>query len=159
MRALSPVVFAVAMLAMQVASGAVSSQSAQALLQQIEQSGGSAVYRHLGADEAAFDRVTRQIETGDAAWLKVAAALRPFADAAGAESLDFAVARALPKEPSRVLRLMAGGYGLVCTSPYIEPAPGVAEAYAKEALRALASVKEPALKPVALQCANGVRLP
>lgn len=133
--------------------------SASGLLARIEKEGGRKVLSDLWEHEETFEQVTLHIESGDARWLTVAVQLRPFADGAVALSLDYAVARALPKEPRRVLELMHHGFGNICTSPFIEPNPGVAEAYERQALAALASIKNPLLQPLAGECAKGVRLP
>jgi hypothetical protein len=107
-----------------------------------------------------YDAVLRQIETGRREWLKVAERLRPALDAGGGEALSFAVARALPRAPAGVLGLVGRGWRLeaVCTSPFIEPDPGVAERYEAQALAALKTAP-PALKPLAARCAAAVKLP
>lgn len=135
--------------------------SARALLDRISKEGGREVIWDLWEHEAYFDRVTTMIESGDPSWLKVAAALRPFSDAGASLSLDYAVARALPKAPSRVLALVGHGFSIedICTSPFIEPDAGVAEAYEQKALAALATVQAPALAPIAAKCSERVRLP
>jgi hypothetical protein len=115
----------------------------------------------LWEHESTFSQVLTGIESGNSQWLKVAAALRPFGDGSASLSLDYAVAIALPKAPNAVLSMV--GHGLeaeyICTSPFIEPDPGVAEAYERRTLAALSSVKDPALVPIAAECAKGVRLP
>jgi hypothetical protein len=72
-----------------------------------------------------------------------------------------AVGRALPLDAERVLRLIGHGFELnfVCTSPFDEPAPGVAEAYERNALAALTSLRDPDLKSIAAECAKRIRLP
>jgi hypothetical protein len=134
---------------------------AEALLVRIGNEGGQAVLSDLWEHEPDFERVLAGVESGDATWLRVASALRPFSDAGGSLSLDYAVARALPRVPERVLGLVGRGFALqrICTSPFIEPAPGVAEAYEQKTLRALSKVKSPALASIAAQCAERVRLP
>ncbi len=109
-----------------------------------------------------FNAVLSGIESADPAWLKVALQLRPFSDAGASESLDNAVALALPKAPERILLLVGHGFDLefICTSPFYEPEePGVVEAYEHKTLVALASVKEPRLKALAVECAKSVKLP
>ena len=81
------------------------------------------------------------------------------ADAATALTLDFSVARALPGNPARVLGLVDRGFALqdICTSPFLEPEPGAAEAYAHRALVALESVSQPPLEAQARKCAEAIR--
>ena len=138
-----------------------SGTAAEALLVRIGNEGGREVLRDLWEHEPDFERVLAGVESGDATWLSVASALRQFSDAGGSLSLDYAVARALPRAPERVLGLVGHGFAMqrICTSPFIEPAPGVAEAYEQKALLALSKVKSPALAPIAAQCAERVRLP
>jgi len=127
----------------------------------IHKEGGRAVIKDLEANESAFEEILSHIDSGDGAWLKVALLLKPFSDAGTAEGLDYAVARALPNAPVRVLSLIGHGFDLdyVCTSPFNEPEPGVAESYERKTLGALASVREPHLKVLAAECAKRVKLP
>lgn len=138
-----------------------SEPSAQTVLARIAKEGGRKVLWDLWEHEEEYGYVFSGIESGDASWLKVASALRPFSDAGATLTLDFAVARALPKAPERVLALIGHGFDFefICTSPFIEPEPGVAEAYEQKTLLALSKVKSPALAPIAAQCAERVRLP
>jgi hypothetical protein len=137
-----------------------SAPSAEALLAQIRNNGGDKVLGALWENRKSFSTVLGGIESADAEWLKVATALRPFADAGAAESIDYSVALALPKAPARILALVGHGFdvGFICTSPFIEPEPGIAEAYEKKTLSALASVHEPALAGLAVECASRVEL-
>jgi hypothetical protein len=135
--------------------------SADALLHDIEQQGGRQVLHDLWRDDKAFDAVIDAIGSGDPKWLGVAIRLRPFSDAGASESIDNAVAGLLPQQPRRVLSLIGHGFELqhLCTSPFIEPAPGVAEAYETKTLAALATVRDPDLAYLAKECAKRVRLP
>ena len=110
---------------------------------------------------AEFDKVLSGVESADPAWLRIAVELRQFSDAAASEDLDSSVALALPKAPERVLALVGHGFDLefICTSPFIEPEPGVAEAYERKALASLAAVRSPPLKALAAECSKRVRLP
>jgi len=128
---------------------------------QIRKEGGRTVLKNLAANETVFEDILLHIDSGTDAWLKVATLLKPFSDAGIAESLDYAVARALPNAPVQVLSLVGHGFALedICTSPFNEPEPGVAEAYQREALRALSSIREPHLKALATECAKRVKLP
>lgn len=131
--------------------------SAQAVLASIAGTGPKEAVRQLTRRNQ-FEAVLTRIETGDPAWLKVAQRLRGGVDAGDSEALLIAVARALPRAPERVL---SSGFSLdsICTSPFIEPAPGVAERYERQALAALRNVREPSLKAAAAKCARKVKLP
>jgi len=98
--------------------------------------------------------------TGDANWLQLASELRGASDGSVSLSLDYAVAQAIPHNPTGVLALIHRGFPLdmICTSPFIEPDPGVAESYERLALAALQSAQGD-MAPLAAQCAVGVRLP
>jgi len=131
-----------------------SGTAAEALLVRIGNEGGREVLRDLWEHEPDFERVLAGVESGDATWLSVASALRQFSDAGGSLSLDYAVARALPRAPERVLGLVGHGFALqrICTSPFIEPEAGVAEAYKKQVLVALSGINSPTLVPLAREC-------
>jgi len=134
--------------------------SAQTLLKRIAKEGGRQVLWQLWKNDADFERVASGIESGDPSWLKVAVALRAFSDAGASESLNYAVALALPRATNRVLALVGHGFSVadICTSPFIEPDPGVAQAYERQALAALSKVEDPALKTIAAECALRVRI-
>jgi hypothetical protein len=119
------------------------------------------VLSDLWQDDAAFGALLDHVDRGETKWFGVWLKLREHADGAVSESIDMAFARAIPRAPRSVLRLVGHGLRLnvVCTSPFIEPEPGVAEKYEREALHALSRVKDPDLKQVARDCAKGVRLP
>ena len=142
-------------------AGAGPAPSAKDILSRIATDGGHKVLWDLWQHEDEFNHMLSGIESADSSWLQVASALRPFADAGASLSIDYAVARALPKAPDRVLALTRHGFDIesICTSPFIEPAPGVAKAYEQQTLAALANVKDPALASIAVECAKRVRLP
>jgi hypothetical protein len=133
----------------------------EVLLSEIEASGPKPVLSRLWADEPQFEALCGRIETGEPSWLEVARRLKPASDAAVSLSLNYSVARALPVAPARVLGLVDRGFSVsdVCTSPFIEPEPGVAERYEARALQALATLAGTRLGPLAEQCAERVRLP
>ncbi|WP_321802726.1 hypothetical protein [Burkholderia sp. BCC1993] len=161
MRKLATIALVLALVPMTAFGASGSEPSATILMTRIANEGGHKVLWDLWEHEEDFDHVLSGVESGDASWLKVAIALRPFADAGASLSLDYAVARALPKAPNRVLALVGHGFALelICTSPFIEPEPGVAEAYERKTLVALSRVKSPALVPIATECSKRVRLP
>ena len=84
--------------------------SAQAVLNRVANEGERKVLWDLWQHEREFGQVTSGIESGDPAWLEVAAALKPFSDAGASLSINYAVARALPKAPERVLALTTQGF-------------------------------------------------
>jgi len=135
--------------------------SAKSLLSRIAREGGRKVLWDLWEHERDFGRMLAGVESGDDSWLQVATALRPFADGSASLSIDYAVALALPKAPNKVLALVGRGLDVdyICTSPFIEPDPGIAEAYEQQALTALSAVKAPALVPIAAECSKRIRLP
>ena len=128
-----------------------------ALLQEIDSSGPREVIRRL-EQQNLFDPVCAAIETGSPSWLEVARRLAPGSDASSALCIDYAVARALPRAPSRVLALIGRGFTVedVCTSPFIEPEPGVAEAYQQRAAKALRSLPPSRIRD---DCLRGVEVP
>jgi len=135
--------------------------SATALLSEIEGNGPRAVLDRLWANQHQFEALCAAIESADPSWLEVARRLRPVSDAAISESLDYSVARAIPAAPARVLGLVGRGFTIerICTSPFNEPEPGVAEHYEQQALKALSGLSGSSLSSVAEKCAARVRLP
>ena len=128
---------------------------------EIDSKGAKATLVALDQDDARFGKVSDAIATADPVWLTIALRLRAGSDADTGETLSRALARALPNAPERVLALLGRGYDVdnLCTSPFIEPAPGVAEAYEAKAIAALQSVTDPALKTTVDKCIKGVTLP
>ena len=128
---------------------------------EIDSKGAKVTLVALDQDDARFGKVSDAIATADPVWLTIALRLRAGSDAGTGETLSRALAQALPNAPERVLALVGRGYGVdnLCTSPFIEPAPGVAEAYEAKAIAALQSVTDPALKTTVDECIKGVTLP
>ena len=135
--------------------------SSSSVAARISVEGGQKVLRDLWQHEEAFAPVLTGIESGDPSWLNIATQLKPYADGAASLSLNYAVARALPKAPEAVLALVGKGFDIdrICTLPFIEPDPGVAELYERQTLAALSSVIDPSLKPLATRCSKLVQLP
>ncbi len=135
--------------------------AAVSLLSEIDTTGPLAVLNRLKVDDQQFDLLCSAIASGDATWLEVARRLEEASDGYITESLDYSVARAIPVAPARVLALVGRGFTVagICTSPFNEPEPGVAEQYEQQALKALASLSGSTLASVAEQCAARVRLP
>ena len=128
---------------------------------EIDSKGAKITLTALDQDHARFGKVSDAIATADPVWLTIALRLRAGSDAGTSEILSYALAQALPNAPERVLALVGHGYdiGNLCTSPFIEPAAGVAEAYEAKAIAALQSVTDPALKATVDECIKGVTLP
>ena len=132
------------------------------MLQQISKVGARTFLDNLiEQNDVAFDGICASIMTGDRQWLEVARQLKSGADGFLSESLDYSVARALPKNPEAVLGLIGHGFQLeeVCTSPFNEPDAGVAEAYEQEATTALTSVTSPKITSIRDRCLDRIRLP
>ena len=139
---------------------AAGAPSPEDIVTRIQRDGGKFVLDDLWNHDSEFEAVLRGIESANPRWLEVAQLLKPFSDAGSSESINYAVARALPIDPERVLHMIGHGFDLIslCTSPFDEPEPGVAEAYERRALSALASLRDPDLKSLASECAKQVRL-
>lgn len=156
---------ALAFLAITVATAVTAGTSAlpnpTVLSSQIDAEGARPVLNRLWKDDAAFDALCEAIATADPAWLEMARRLRTVSDAGASLSLNYSVARALPKAPERVLALIGSGFEIhdICTSPFIEPEPGVAEKYQKEAVAALKKVSAAALFDVRDRCLVSVSVP
>jgi hypothetical protein len=115
----------------------------------------------LWQEDAVFDSLLSHVDHGEQKWFGVWLKLRPFADGGQSESIDMAFARAIPHAPAAILKLIGNGLELrfVCTSPFIEPDPGVAEQYEVAAIKALSSVRDNELQEVKQQCIRRVQLP
>ena len=96
-----------------------------------------------------FDLVLDGVSSGDPRWLALIAKLEPglSGHTALAESLPIAVAFALPKNPTGVLRYLASPRWLrtVCGYPMIEPTDKEERTYFKAAIPAVRAVREPNL--------------
>ena len=97
-------------------SAAATIPTPEALVAEVKRDGPRAVVSRLWADEKLFEAVLNRIESGEGQWLDVARHLRPGSDAGASESLDHAVALALPRAPSRVLPLIGAEFrlGSIC---------------------------------------------
>jgi hypothetical protein len=101
-----------------------------------------------------FDKVLAGVGSGNRQWLVLVPKLEQGTDAAAAESLFIAVARALPKNPAGVLRLITAhpSWRDACTFPMIEPSARETQKYFNTAIPAVKSVREPALQPAKKRC-------
>jgi hypothetical protein len=152
-----------ALLALLASSVAVASApvTADQLLRQIEAEGARQVLQRLWENEDQFGHVCGRIESADPRWLEVARRLKPSSDASLSLGLNYAVARALVINPTRVLKLINHGFTVddVCTSPFIEPDPGVAERYQRRASAALRRPTDGDLEAVRKECLKLVEMP
>lgn len=91
-----------------------------------------------------WDEVLDKIATGNSKWLLAANNIKPYTDASNAESLNFAVALAMPKNPDGVLKLVNQNFNLeeVCTVPYIEADDEVVKHYLKQTIQALSKSQQ-----------------
>lgn len=142
------------------AESAVTRQTAEEMMARIGNEGGKKVLSELWENEQEFEAMLNPVEAAAPQWFEVWVKLREFSDAAISESIDIAFARALPIAPERVLKFIGHGLELnnICGSPFIEPEPGVAEAYERNTLKALANVHDIQLQPLAKECAAHVKL-
>src|SRR5258708_1019013 len=139
----------------------IAQPAAESILRQIEAEGPRIVLNRLWDDQQTFWRICELIETADPKWLEVARQLKPASDAFLALSIDYCVARALPNAPERVLALIGHGFDVekTCTSPFIEPEPGIAEEYQRRAVAALRAIRAPRLSSLVAECLAGVEVP
>lgn len=135
--------------------------TAESILNQIKIDGLKTTFDRLWVDEKQFDYVCDMIQTGDSKWFEVARYLKKSSDAASSLSLNYSVARALPKEPEKVLRLIGKEFSIenICTSPFVEPDPGKAENYQLHAIAALKSITAFDLKQKKEECLSRISLP
>lgn len=127
----------------------------QQLETEIQQRGARAVVQQLTAGKGAnWDRVVRQIQTGDQKWIEVARSLRAGTDAGNTESLYYAVSYALLKAPEHVLSVISEQFPLeaICSVPDIEPSAAKVRSHVQEAKAALAKVHDPQLASVRDRC-------
>ena len=127
--------------------------SAETVLSEIKVGGAANVAKRIDADESFGRSVMNGVETGDSAWLQVAANITP-ASGAAAASLSIALASALPRSPERVLALLGPKYPVedVCGIPFLKPDSTLVASYHDEAVAALRRVRSVPLTPVRDAC-------
>jgi hypothetical protein len=110
-------------------------------------------------DFGAFDIVLDGISSGDAAWLALVPKLDTGGHAAVGESLPIAVAYALPKNATGVLRLIAldRRWLVACGYPMIEPTREEESHYFAAAVPAVKSVRDRKLQQVKRKCLSELR--
>jgi hypothetical protein len=89
--------------------------------------------------------IVTALKQGDPRALANFSRLRARADSEWAEALDMAVGQALPHNPKGVLALAdtPERLNILCAVPFIETEVRVEQAYLREAIMALRSIKEP----------------
>jgi hypothetical protein len=127
--------------------------TAETVLSEIKLGGAANVAKRIDADESFGRSVMNGIETGDSAWLQVAANITP-ASGAAAASLSIALASALPRSPERVLALLGPRYPVedVCGIPFLKPDSTLVVSYHDEAVAALGRVRSVPLTSVRDAC-------
>jgi hypothetical protein len=127
--------------------------SAEVVLSEIKLGGAATVAKRIDADESFGRSVMNGVETGDSAWLQVAANITP-ASGAAAASLSIALASALPRSPERVLALLGPKYPVedVCGIPFLKPDSTLVVSYHDEAVAALGRVRSVPLTQVRDAC-------
>ncbi len=123
-------------------------------------------------DEPNYDIILNHISSGQAAWLKIAGEIGPYAtDPSFSKGLNVALAYALLENPSGVLRMRRdvkldatpSGRGRIpvaeddhfmhaCMYPFPQPSQSFVHSYQHRALLALKRVHEPHLKAQAEDC-------
>lgn len=107
-----------------------------------------------------FTQVLEGIASGDAQWLALVPRLGPGVDAGTSTGLIIAVAEALPRNPSGVLGLAAGGNWSLedaCSYPMIEPTAEQKAAYFAAVIPAVEGVAEPGLQQAKKTCLTQLR--
>ena len=134
----------------------------EAIANRIDEHGARSVVSEIWKSEAEWACILSHISSGQSNWLDLSVALRPGTDAAAGLSLRFAVSRAIPNNPGGVLKLtLSGPFSVadVCTSPFIEPDPGIAEDFEKSAIEALKTVTDTELSQARDECLEKIKLP
>lgn len=133
------------------------------ILNEVKIKGAKKVVSEIWTDYAEEEFVLRQIETGDFQWLEVAKTLISGSDAGSTTDIWFSVARALPKAPELVLKLIKESVPLnpyvssfplrqICIIPFIEAETEVKKEYLNKTEKALINVQESTLEDVRWEC-------
>lgn len=127
--------------------------SADLILSEIKLGGAANVARRIDADENFGRSVANGIATGDSAWLEVAGKIVP-ASAAAEATMTIALASALPRAPTAVLRLVSAKYPLeeVCGIPFLKADSSAVRSYHDMAVAALGGVRDSSLTPTSAKC-------
>ncbi len=114
-------------------------------------------------DEPNYDIILNHISSGQAAWLKIAGEIGPYAtDPSFSKGLNVALAYALLENPSGVLRMRRevkldsthqdDHFMNACIYPFPQPSESFVHSYQHRALLALKRVHEPDLKAQTEDC-------
>jgi hypothetical protein len=103
--------------------------------------GAQPTVRELWNRPKEWDAVMAAIETGDAAWLKVATDLKPGSDAGSSESLAIVVSRSIQHNPRAFLLIAFPSFGVaVCRDLTIEGTKEQHDNFQRKTEKALESV-------------------
>ena len=134
-----------------IAAGGANSptMTAGSVTAEIRSEGSRPVVRRLW-DTGEFDRVLDAIAAGEGEWIAISPDLAAGADAAAAEGLGIALARALPKNAAAVLSVLDPGQpsistAHVCGLPFVEGTISDIKGYRDQAEAALGQVHSAAL--------------
>jgi hypothetical protein len=128
----------------------------------LERDGPAATVKRL-TDAKQWNAVLDGIGRGEAGWIAIAPLLAKGTDAGTAEGLGIALAEALPRAPGAVLHVLDRGDGpvlgasRVCSAPFLEPKPGVVEAYRPKAIAAVTSIRAPSLRAARDACLSALK--
>ena len=127
--------------------------SAELVLSQIKMGAAGAVARRIDNDQKFGQSVMNGVATGDSLWLEVARQVKLESSAAEA-SMTIALASALPRSPSRVLRLVGRKYSLeeVCGIPFLEADSARISAYYADAVSALRQLRDTVVTTKTITC-------
>jgi hypothetical protein len=108
-------------------------------------------------DEPNYDIILNHIATGNAAWLRIASEIGPYAlDKDFNKGMNVALAYALLENPAGVLRLRLthqdDHFMNACMYPFPQPSDAFVKHYQKNALVSLKRVHDPALKAQTEDC-------
>lgn len=106
-----------------------------------------------------LDYMLDQVGRGNSEWIAIALRIAPGTDAAAAEGLGISLARALPRNPPAVLRVMdlanedgVLGVNRVCGVPFIETTRAYNDAYKRRVIPAVGRVRDPTLGAARMKC-------
>ena len=113
-----------------------------------------------------LDYMLDQIGRGKSEWIALATRIAPGTDASASEGLGISLARALPRNPSAVLRVVdladedgVLGVSRVCGVPFIEVTRAYNAAYERRAIPAVSRVLDPALAAARAKCLARLKSP
>lgn len=128
-------------------SDAVPAPSPRTVEARIYGIGAQRTVRELWNRPEDWDAVMAGIESGDAAWLKVATELKPGADAGQSESLAIVVSRSIQHNPRAFLLIAFPSFGVaVCRDLTIEGTTEQHNSFQMKTEKALVSVDSEAMR-------------